>query len=209
VLGAALVLLLVGAFIGVGVLAGGDAATHWVPIASLCIALLSLVVASSTAIGNARRQKVMATMEAWIAWSDGSQEDRRQVTALFGTAPLTAAQARALIEGGPCLDAHGQPMTEDRRKQALRTIVRLLNGLERIAAGVDLGTYDVATLNTMGGTIIARTFYRFRPYIQLRRTTPIDPLRQRDAFTRLEALTSEIERLSTVDRRRYATDIGS
>jgi hypothetical protein len=183
--------------------AGVDSVVDRAPVVAATVALLSLAVAAASAVATWRRQKREATLKVWAEWSIDSVEARRELSALFGKNNITRDQARSLMVGSPPLmDINGNQLDDVRRREVLHSIVGILNGLERLAVGANLGAFDSATLKALGGTIIVRTFNRLQPYIEERRTTEHEHLRQRTAFVDLQWLVAEIESRNLLARKR-------
>jgi hypothetical protein len=164
------------------------------PVAAVVVALISVVVAASGVIANYRRSRREATIKAWTDWSDATIEDRRTMTRYFGLGALNRETGFDIVKMGP-QGLHGRaPETlrpdelknAKERATATGAMVRVLNGLERLAVGVEVGVYDFATLNRLGGTIVVRHFERSQTYIEARRTAEDDQLRQANAFTSLQ-----------------------
>ncbi|TFV67803.1 UNVERIFIED_ORG: hypothetical protein E4P37_01545 [Bacillus sp. AZ43] len=154
-----------------GVVLGAQVVRDAAPVAAASVALLSLVVAAASALGNWQRQKREATIKAWTDWSDSTRELRAQVTAVLGEGAITKDQARGLVDQErPLLDKDGRKLRAAARREIRITVASLLNGLERLAAGANLGVFDGRTLKALGGTIIVRHCERFEEYIKVRRS---------------------------------------
>lgn len=54
--------------------------------------------------------------------------------------------------------------------ERVHDITTVLNGLERIAVGCRSGLYDLAEIDSLGGTIIRRTFEQYESFIKVSRT---------------------------------------
>lgn len=165
------------------------------------VAVLSLVsTAVSTGIST-RRQRRQATIEAWARWSDATVDHRRNVQRILGNDPFTGAQARALIdrEGAPLLGRDRTEVPATDVAVVKHAISQILNGLERIATGVEVGVYDEMTLRILGGSIIVGHFRRAQTYIEERRATSNISRRQVNAFRALENL---CQRMGNVDQDR-------
>jgi hypothetical protein len=108
----------------------------------------ALVVTALSAYRTAARTKRKDTLEAWIKWSDDTRGARRDVTRVLGAGKVTLDQAEALIggPGGELRDKHGTLLEESERRKLSDQAQDILNGLERLAVGVQLGIYDVAVL---------------------------------------------------------------
>jgi hypothetical protein len=152
-----------------------------------------------------RRQKRQPTIEAWTSWSDNTLDLRKLLTQHLGPNSISSTQARALVlKDAPLLDKEGQALGQEIRADIGDSLAVLLNGLERLAVGVRVNVYDAPTLQDLGATIIVRTWERFEPYVQERRTTEDRRYRQERAFIALEAEVARIEKHRVLDRARVA-----
>lgn len=167
---------------------------------SASLAVGSLFVAAASAYSAVIRAKRKDTLEAWKAWSDGHSQARRYVTDVLGAAEISDAQALALTANHTLQDKNGKDLSSDDRQKLREHIADILNGLERLAVGVELGIYDEDVLRLIGGTIIVRTFERFEPYIINRRTRATTRTRQSRAYTELEVLVKMIESTTLKER---------
>ncbi len=184
-------------------------------LAGAVIALASLVTVTFATWMNWRATRRQATLEAWTKWSDDTVAERKLISKMLGPRELTSAQAQALAHGSSELPTRpirilgvivrrgtAPPLfTDTERANLVHAAVAVLNGLERLAVGVELGVYRRAVLVDAGGTIIKRTFERFEPYIVLRRTHPEPQRRQEKAYVALEKLAMQI-RYKEVDAER-------
>lgn len=179
------------------------------PVAAAAVALLSLMVLALSSWANWRASRHQATLEAWNDWSERSRAARAELTQLIGNGRITAAQGHAIAHTGEVLvDANGNPLTMDQKQTVINSMTQVLNGLERIAAGVEVGIYRRDVLIIVGGTIIKRSYERFEPYIEVRRSMSERDKRQERAFAQLSALVSHVkgyevdaERLAALRRR--------
>ncbi|MGB3762428.1 MAG: DUF4760 domain-containing protein [Ornithinimicrobium sp.] len=178
------------------------------PVVAALIALLSLVATSVSLSFNWRRQRRESTLAVWIEWSDKNNAARRTATRLLSMQALTAIVGRAIADNAPVVEGDIDLTDPAIRGEAGRAVVSILNGLERIAVGVNLGVFDASTLRELGGTIIVREFERNRAYIDARRTATNELRRQANAFTALESLVNDFnsrrlrEERKDLDRRR-------
>ncbi|MDQ1746925.1 MAG: hypothetical protein QOD07_1188 [Frankiaceae bacterium] len=172
------------------------------PVAAVVVGLLSLVVTAATFAASWRRGKKQATIRAWIEWSDSTVETRRLISNLLGPGNLTEAQSRALATAGARVKGKsGQFLSAANKEKAIVAIATMLNGLERIAVGVETGVYDLGTVRKLGGTICVRSVQRCYWYIRARREFVDEPHRQKTVFLSLELLASQLERKSILDRK--------
>ncbi len=152
-------------------------------------ALAALFVAAYTAYSAAVRGKKKDTLEAWSKWSDDSHVARAEVSRVFGLEEITVEQAKALAGEFEMKDKDGRGLTVEKRQEMRRYVAQdILNGLERLAVGVELGIYDEKVLRLLGATIIARTWERFEPYVREKREQGPDKKRQSKAYTELHVL---------------------
>ncbi len=173
-----------------------------ISFAALIVSLTSVVVGYLIWAADHRQKQREATLQAWLAWSTSSQEDRKTVHLELGPYHLSDELGRCLVESKPCPGLPGPGSKE--REAALTALVSTLNGLERMAIGVQLGLYDARTLNVLGGTIIVRQYQRAEGYIRARRTSPDERLRQAEAYSSLEQLTKRLTKSddTQIDARR-------
>lgn len=179
------------------------------PIAAVVVALFSFLLLAITSWATWRAARHQATLEAWTAWSDDCIDARKHLSQTLGMKVISDEQAKALADDALVLhDKAGAALSPDDRRLVIYNMIRVLNGLERLAVGVDLGIYKRDALVLVGGTIIKRSYERFEPYIRLRRTTSDANKRQEKAFDQLLALVSHIkyyevdaERLKTLRQR--------
>jgi hypothetical protein len=164
------------------------------PVIAAGVATASLVVAAVTTWGGWRRSKRQATIEAWSAWSDACYSDRVLLSKALGPKTIESLQATSLTTIGTELVGRNGPMTAEEKQEVGHAISRVLNGLERLAVGVENGIYDVKPLRQIGGTIIVRTFERLEPYIIARRESADMEARQRRVFKSLGNLVDDIRR---------------
>jgi len=158
------------------------------------VAVGALFVASYSAYSATVRAKKKDTLEAWNSWSDDYRAARRELTRDLGMGEISDEQAKALVVGDTELkNKQGTTLSEEKRKLLDDHVCDMLNGLERLAVGVELGIYDEAVLRLMGGTIIARTYERFEPYIDATRQANSTRKRQSRAYTELTVLYHLIE----------------
>jgi Domain of unknown function (DUF4760) len=189
--------IVVGIVIFLVVVGGSGYYAYWKdqPIAPTMSAVVgggSLFVAAIAAYGAVARSRRKDTLEAWVKWSDGTIDARRELTRVLGAKTITDEQAKALTEDVQLLDKNGAPLDNDAREKLRGQVGDVLNGLERLAVGVELGIYDEAVLRLIGGTIIARTYERFKPYITARQEDTFKD-RQTRAYKELKTLYSLIE----------------
>lgn len=179
-----------------------DQLVRLAPAAGAVVALGSLLVTAVSAMAVWRRQKRQATVEAWTNWSDNTVDARRCLSSHLGSGKISTDQARALADDDrPLVDKNGNPLDADARMEVLENLVTVLNGLERMAAGAELGVYDSRMLRKLGATIIVRTHLRFQPYIDRRRSTEDLDRRQRRAYVAFDRQVTELKRYD-LDRER-------
>lgn len=166
------------------------------PVAAVLVALFSLIVTATGITANWTRGKRQSTIEAWVIWSQGSLPERKVITKYFGTQALSDEQGQALVELKELPEIANQD--RDRVAECIRNV---LNGLERIAVGVEFGVYDLPTLRALGGTTIVRTFERSEAYIKYRRAASDETVRHVKAFVSVEDLVRRLESTSLLERK--------
>jgi len=159
------------------------------------VAGAALVVIAFSVYRAGARTKTKDTLEAWAKWADDSREARREVSRVLvkgeeDNKKLTSEQAAALLggPGGKLKDKYDSLLDESERRKLANQIRDVLNGLERLAVGVEKGFYDLAVLRILGKSVITQTYKQFEPYIELTRKK--DP-----------AKTAAFKELSTLYRR--------
>lgn len=158
-------------------------------IVSAGTALAALFVAAFSAYSGVVRSKKKDTLEAWSKWSDDSRVARTEVSDIFGLEEITVDQAKALAGDFEMKDKDGRGLTIEKRQEMRGYVAHdILNGLERLAVGVELGIYDEKVLRLLGATIIARTWERFEPYVKAKREQGSNKARQSKAYTELHVL---------------------
>lgn len=163
------------------------------PLAAVTVALMSFVATAAGLVANWQRQRREATIKAWGDWSNGSAQDRRVLTRAFGAEALTPECGRALVDKINLTD-------EDR--EGAQALTSVLNGLERISAGVLLGVYDLRTLSMLGGTIMVRQYERAEAYVDARRRSTDHVKRQAKSFESLERVCQLLKRGQLLDEKR-------
>ncbi|WP_034661243.1 DUF4760 domain-containing protein [Cellulomonas sp. KRMCY2] len=171
------------------------------PVVAATIALLSLAVAAASTTANWQRGKRAATIDAWHTWSSDSLAHRKTVTRLIGTGSLTAAQGKALVDE-TVLPALQEPVSAEEQRSLAEAIRSTLNGLERLAVGVEMGVLDLTTLRRLGGTTITYCFERWEQYVLNRRNAENPAVAFEFAFVELEGLVQRLKSQSLLKRAR-------
>lgn len=164
-----------------------------VPAIAATAAIGALFVTAYSAYSTAARARKKDTLEAWREWSVSSRDARRRLTSALGMEDITKEQGKALAVGDELLGSKGETLTGPEYTQIKDDVRSTLNGLERLAVGVELGIYDEAVLRLMGATIIARTYERFEPFIVALRESESTKQRQSKAYTELSILYQMME----------------
>jgi len=163
------------------------------PVVGALIALASLLVTITGLAANWRRQKREATLKAWAEWSDNSLPARRALLSSIGRQALTEDVGLALANGTPLPADCPVGLTEQNRSDVRKDMLKVLNGLERLAVGEMVGVYDAVTLRKLGGTIIVRAWQQAEPYVSARRNAKEKAEAQASAFITLESLSKLLE----------------
>ena len=174
------------------------AAKTALPVAAALIALVGL---TSSAIGvafNVSRQRREATMKAYSEWSDSTWLIRKKLQQMLGDGVLSEAAAAELV-GAP---GAARTMPKKDRSELVNEIGSVLNGLERLAVGVELGVYDIVTLRRLAGTIVVRYWERFETYIKARRLSAVPTQRQKVAYLAFENVVGELRVLMAKEDKR-------
>lgn len=159
-------------------------------IISVLIAALALVVTAYSNYQGWQRQKRQATIEAWTSWSSTTREARLRILGLIGIKSITSEQAQSILKREP-FQSHAGPVTAKQSEQLYRDTVEVLNGLERLAVGIEDDAYDSKTVRNMGATIVVRLHGTFAQYIKLRQTMSDDERKQQRAYIALGRLALE------------------
>lgn len=179
-----------------------DVLKEYAPVAAAAVALISLIVLMMTSWNTWTATRKQATLEAWSAWSDRTAADRKLLTDTLGAHALSTEQGAALADRAKTLhDLRGEEVVGDEREKIVHALAQVLNGLERLAVGVEVGIYRRRVLVHVGGTIIKRSYERFEPYIEHKRSLPDKSRRQERVYEALEGLARQI-RFDEVDAQR-------
>jgi hypothetical protein len=180
-----------------------DQLLNWSRLAAIVGGVVAVTSLVSTAISTGfatRRQRRQDTIEAWTAWSDGNTEHRKLLFKHLGSNQLSPDQAKGLLDRDHGLiDRNGNTVSPEIRADIKHAQTAVLNGLERLAAGVNFGVYDELTIRELGGSIIVSQYDRAMPYIDLRRSTERVDLRQKRVFTALEGLVNSLKKTAIDD----------
>lgn len=135
-------------------------------VAGAALAVMALIV-YRTGVRTKRKD----TLEALGKWVDDTREARRDVTRVLVDKEkneVTEEQAKALLggPGGELKDKYGTALDESERRKLGDQVRDILNGLERIALGVQKDVYDLVVLRRMGRSVIARTYKQLEHYIK-------------------------------------------
>ncbi|HWH25243.1 MAG TPA: DUF4760 domain-containing protein [Pseudolysinimonas sp.] len=167
------------------------------------IALASFAVTAGSAYATWVRNRKKDTLEAWQKWIDGSRDDRRVITDVFGqNSGVNDEQAIALTTGQPMV-VNDRTMTSNEVRELRRTIVRVLSGLERLAVGIEHSLYDLDLIMEIGGTILVATFDRMKPYVLRVQNDPDEDRRKTRAYVGVAALVSDLESESARRKRKF------
>ena len=129
------------------------------------LSLASTALAAYNAFARTRRKD---TLDAFSAWSDKHYDARVSLSKRLGSPVISQEQAAALVGAGTLLDREGEPIAQLEKQSIREDLCAILNGLERLAVGVNLSIYDERVLRKIGGTIVVRTHTQFGRYIEER-----------------------------------------
>ncbi|KAF0957319.1 DUF4760 domain-containing protein [Rhodococcus sp. T7] len=160
----------------------------WPQSLAAVVALSSLVATAVAAYNAFARSRRKDTLAAFSLWSDKHYPVRVALSKQLGSHRISREQALALVTAAPLNDKNGAPLSQEDKQQAREQICEVLNGLERLATGVNLGIYDERVLRKIGGTIIVRTYERFEPYIRARHSEAAAEGQQSKAYEQLAIL---------------------
>lgn len=200
----ALVVIVVALVVGVQVIRDR---TWWqairtgAPVGAVLVGLLSLVVTAVSLTANWRRQRREATLRAWSEWSDKTIGARQRITRTVGMKAMPAELAQALVDDVSYSSGDVDLTSEESRRKLLKDMVVVLNGLERLAVGVEAGVFDLVTLRRVGGTIILRHWDRAETYIDARRTAHAETKRQAKVYLRLQQMALDLQRHDLSDNK--------
>ena len=165
------------------------------PVLAALVAVVSLTSSAINSAANHRRQLREATLKAYSDWSDSTLDQRVSLRESLGEKALSQSIA-AELAGDPNAS---QELTDEVRTTVRKEIVEVLNGLERVAVGVELGVYDLVTLRSLAGTIIVRYWERFEPYVSAKRGLSNPALRQKAIYLALESLAADLQVLDDAE----------
>lgn len=161
---------LLAATCAVGLYLGERASVPWPQSLAATVAVASLFYSAYTNAASRKQEVRKQTLSAFAEWSRSSHSVRVRTTQhLGGDEPIRKDFAEKLFSEEAFRSLVGDLSAED--SAAFRAdIITALNGLEHLATGVIVGVYDEDVLKRIGGTVIARTYLRFEPYIVLVRS---------------------------------------
>jgi len=168
------------------------------PLVAALIALVSLTSSAIGAAANASRQRREATLKAYSEWSDTTWDTRKKLQMRLGNGVLDEGLAAEIV-GAP---RAGRTLPKHERISVASDIATVLNGLERLAVGVELGVYDLVTLRRLAGTIVVRHWQRYESYVMARRKLATATDRQKVVFLSLENVAAELEALHAKEDKR-------
>lgn len=84
-----------------------------------------------------------------------------------------------------------------------RSILQVLNGLERLAVGIERNIYDAQTVRELGATIVVKQHAQLENYIYFKQTAADKDKRQQKAYVALCRLASDFAR-HDIDQERIA-----
>ena len=105
-------------------------------------------------ISQVKRERVIATLEYYESVNKDLKEAKREL--------------RKSIHGKITPEIIKNLESNKEEKVLLH---KVLNSYERLAIGLNLGIYDLETLNRINGKILISNYERFRPYIEQRSKT--------------------------------------
>lgn len=180
--------------------------TPLLPIIAGIAGVIALGSFSTTAFSTYAtwvRNRKKDTLEAWQKWAKGSSADRREISAIFGqNSGPNDEQAAAIVDGVEMV-VEERTLSSADVVELRQTIVRVLNGLERLAVGVEQSLYDLDLLLEIGGTILVGTFQRLEPYVLRVRANPDASRRKITAYAGVVALVSDLESESARRKRQF------
>jgi len=122
-------------------------------IAAAALAIPPIVWGVVIHIVSLRRERVKLTLEFWEKINQEIKNEKRNIRKELGE-KITREKAQKILDD-----------------ETLRIRVnKVLNLYERLATGVNLGIYDIKTINRLTGTNLISNYARFKEYIDLRRT---------------------------------------
>lgn len=128
--------------------------TNLATIAASLLVVIQLAAGMFVYMRQIKRERVIATLGYFEGASKELKEAKRELRKQIGTEITPDA-----IEG-----LKSNP-------DGTVLLHRVLNTYERLAAGLNLGIYDLETIARINGKILASNYERYRPYIENRRKT--------------------------------------
>lgn len=163
------VALLVATF-SVGLYLGERALVPWPQSVAATVAVASLCYSAYTNAASRKQEVRKQTLAAFSEWSRSSHSLRVRTTQHLGRdEPISEEFAQKLHNEEP-FRSLVRDFTAEETAAFRADIITTLNGLEHLATGVIVGVYDEDVLKRIGGSVIARTYLRFEPYIALVRS---------------------------------------
>jgi hypothetical protein len=170
------------------------------PAMSIIVAILGFGTAVGSLVNNGKRDRVLRTIEAWSHFSDSIlMTYRKDVASVLGEAAITAPVAKSLAtEGktGAFAKPDGNEATIEEIREVRKRTREVLNGMERLGTGVDLGAYDVETISYLGRNKCTRVYKYVEQYIYA-----VRDLGQPSAFNEAQVLSDRLERFEIVKKR--------
>ena len=148
-------------------------------VTAVIVAVASLGINAFYNAVTTHRHRLQGTIRAYAEWSDATAEHRRVLMHFLlrlkggskrpkvsGSRAITPAEARAFCRsGGPFIYQNGREVPFELGEEMAVRLRTTLNGLERLAAGVKSGLYDLRLVSRLGSTVIIETYGLYEPYV--------------------------------------------
>ena len=162
------------------------------------VAVASLSVAAIGVLVTNRRQRRHETLKAYETWSDSTVEHFIQLSSHINPMEhMSDKQVGLLLSPKNALDGELKRIlncsNEEEVRAVLRSLRKILNGLERLAVGVYEGCYDEETLKRIAGSIIVDLRNRNSNYIEAVQEGRHGSKKNARAFAHLNMLADSIK----------------
>lgn len=123
-------------------------------IGASLLVVIQLAVGVFVYLRQIKRERVIATLDYFEGANKELKEAKRELRKKIGS-EITPDAIKGL-ESNP---------------DGRLLLHQVLNAYERLAAGLNLGVYDLPTIARINGKVLVSNYERFRPYIEHRRKT--------------------------------------
>jgi Domain of unknown function (DUF4760) len=126
--------------------------SDYIRVFGLFVSTASFAFAAIVYYVNSKRDRIKRTLDYWESVNNELREEKLELRKDYG-AVLSTEDVEKIYSD-----------IDERVK-----VNKVLNTFERLSIGVNLGVYDIKTLNRIVGRRLISNFERFEPYILYRR----------------------------------------